>query len=70
MTTSFRRPPVNCPACARPIVPPRASVSRFTEIYICADCGVREAMEGDFWKDQRLKSPPAPQPVGYDPWNE
>jgi RNase P subunit RPR2 len=70
MTTSFRRPPVLCPACHKPIVPPRGSRSRFVEMFICADCGVREAMDGDFWKEQRLKSPPLPQPKDWDPWNE
>ena len=24
-------------------------MSRFRNVYVCKDCGIREAFEGDFW---------------------
>lgn len=43
-----------CPACEKEILNENEvenSLSRFSNIYICSDCGVRESFEGFFWKE-------------------
>lgn len=50
--TMLNKLPV-CPACGKrkdlKTGEPGTSVSRYADILICSDCGVREAMEGNFW---------------------
>jgi len=44
-----------CPACGRNqlrAVTVRNAYSRFADVYICANCGVREAFEQFFWKER------------------
>lgn len=41
-----------CPACGRPTLRENEvenALSRYCSRYICNDCGMREAFEGDFW---------------------
>ena len=45
-----------CPACRLPVMRPvetHNALSRYTDAYICSNCGTREALEGDFWKNLR-----------------
>ena len=48
---------VTCPACeeiALRAVKAHNAYSRFCEHYICATCGVREALDGFFWIERAL----------------
>lgn len=42
-----------CPCCSKPMRdnPADNANSRYRDVYICGDCGVREAFEGDFWTE-------------------
>lgn len=57
----------NCPACDKPIKPPHASKSRYCDLFICSQCGIDEALSGDFWEHTRRLFKPT-QPKGYNPW--
>jgi hypothetical protein len=61
-----------CPACDKPIIPPAASRSRYVQLFICSDCGVKEATTGFFWGDRYDKAltsgNPFSQPDNYNPW--
>jgi rubrerythrin len=59
--TERKRPtnsPQRCPACQqlKPGFKADAgagnSLSRYSDIYICSDCGLREALLGFFWRDR------------------
>lgn len=49
---------IMCPACEQETLDPvkiNNAMSRYAKgIYICSDCGMREAMEGNFWKEQQI----------------
>ena len=40
-----------CPACNGKMETPevRNALSRYKSVYICNKCGLKEALEGDFW---------------------
>jgi len=43
---------LQCPACGENTldeIEVRNALSRYCKKYICSDCGLREALEGDFW---------------------
>lgn len=42
-----------CPICGHTLMQYPA-LSRYANIDICSDCGVREAFEGFFWKEQEV----------------
>lgn len=47
-----------CPACETAWLKPEKahnSFSRYCDSYICSHCGVKEAFEGFFWKENALK---------------
>lgn len=49
---------ITCPVCERKTLHVdlvRNALSRYGDIYICSDCGLREAVEGHFWKWQYRK---------------
>lgn len=49
---SFNALKKRCPAChgmKLHLVEVRNALSRYCSKYICSDCGVREAFDGDFW---------------------
>lgn len=64
---------VTCPACEtntlRPDMP-RNSYSRYAQHYICSVCGVKEAFDGFFWRENCLargiKLGPAGQAIQAD----
>lgn len=58
---------MNCPACNKPIVSPHASHSRYVNLFICSDCGKREAFEEFFW-EKKFDTEKPTQPVSYNPW--
>ena len=46
-----------CPACGRQTLKKEEvqnALSRYCGKYICSDCGMREAFEGDFWHGNAL----------------
>lgn len=49
-------PVADCRCCDKfKLGPPGTNArSRFANVNICSDCGVREAMEGFFWKDKAV----------------
>ena len=49
---------LNCPACGEnklDCYEIRNALSRYRKAYICSDCGMREAFEGDFWGNPGLE---------------
>lgn len=57
---------IPCPACGIKLTS-RASHSRFVDLYVCSDCGVKEAFEGFFWIKRYHADKPT-QPAGFDPY--
>lgn len=57
---------IKCPACDEPLTK-RSSHSRYVNIYVCSDCGVREAFEGFFWEATFDQKQPT-QPAGFNPY--
>lgn len=44
---------MKCPACNTELKTPRCSKSRYDDtLWICSECGVKEAFEGFFWRNK------------------
>jgi hypothetical protein len=57
-----------CPNCDKPMEPPRVSLSRYHHTYICSECGVAEALEGDVLTPKIAAGLKLPDQTGFEPW--
>jgi hypothetical protein len=52
MKRQYHGTPPLCPCCVKSLRPRPVenALSRYRHVYICVDCGIKEAFHGDFWK--------------------
>lgn len=58
---------ITCPSCDKPLTK-AASMSRYVNLYICSDCGTKEAFTRSFFWAAKFEREQPTQPANFDPY--